>query len=144
MLKKTVTYVDFDGNERTEDFYFNLTESELAEFGYSINGGMKQYLEKIIAEKDEQKLVESFKKIVLMSYGVKSPDGRLFLKNDKVREEFVSNAAYSDIFMEMAHDADKAAAFINAVMPKSRETGVPDIAALPGKGPAGIVRPSGS
>lgn len=118
MLKKTVTYEDFDGNQRTEDFYFNLTKAELTEMEMSLNGGLSQLLSKIIRENDERQIIEYFKKIVIDSYGQKSLDGRHFLKNDQIKQEFASSAAYSEIFMELATDAEKAAAFVNGLMPK--------------------------
>lgn len=135
MLKKTHSYVDFDGQQRTEDFYFNLTEAELTELQYSLNGGMSQLLEKIIREQDQQKIVEYFKKIVLMSYGVKSMDGRNHVKNDAIRESFVSTNAYSDIFMELANDANKAAEFINGIMPKTKERRSPNLTAIQAAAP---------
>lgn len=142
MLKKTHTYIDFDGDERTEDFYFNLTEAELTELEYSMNGGLSQLLEKIIKENDQKQIIEYFKKIVIMAHGVKSFDGRQFVKNDKVREEFVSTVAYSDIFMELAHDANKAAEFVNGIMPKNKTKTQQSFTALPGKAPVEGARPS--
>lgn len=144
MIKKTQTYVDFDGQTRTEDFYFNLTETELTELEYSMNGGLSQLLEKIIKEDDQKQIIEYFKKIVVMAYGVKSLDGRQFVKNDKVREEFVSTNAYSDIFMELAHNAEKAAEFVNGIMPKTKEkaAAAANITALPGHAPIeGVMSP---
>ena len=87
MVKKTITYKDFDGQERTEDYYFNLTKTELTEMELSMNGGLSTLLEKIIKEKDMKQLIEYFKRIVLDSYGEKSLDGRMFIKNDKLKEE---------------------------------------------------------
>ena len=118
MLKKTITYEDFDGQSRTEDFYFNLTKAELTEMELSFNGGLSQFLEKIVKENDQSKIIEYFKKIVLMSYGQKSLDGRTFVKNEALRDEFASTMAYSEIFMELATDADKAADFVNGIIPK--------------------------
>lgn len=141
MLKKTQTYVDFDGQQRTEDFYFNLTEAELTEMEYSMNGGLSQLLEKIIRENDQKQIIEYFKEIVIRAYGVKSLDGRQFTKNDKLREEFASTIAYSDIFMELAHDANKAAEFVNGIMPKTKAKAGPNITALPGQAPIGGVTP---
>lgn len=143
MLKKTHTYNDFDGQQRTEDFYFNLTEAELTELEYSMNGGLSQLLEKIIKEDDQKQIIEYFKKIVIMAYGVKSLDGRQFVKNDKVREEFASTIAYSDIFMELAHNANKAAEFVNGIMPKTKAKAGQNITALPGQAPiAGVTPPT--
>lgn len=118
MLKKTVTYEDFDGNSRTEDHYFNFTEAEVTEMELSLNGGLSQLLEKILQENDQKQIIEYFKKIVLMAYGKKSLDGRQFAKNDEIREEFASSAAYSEIFMELATDADAASAFVKGIMPR--------------------------
>lgn len=121
MIKKTVTYTDFNGNERTEDFYFNLTQVELAELDLGVSGvsgGLLGLLKKIVREKDQRQIVEYFKKIVLMAYGEKSVDGRRFVKSDEIRNGFAPTEAYSKIFMELAGDADKAANFINGIMPK--------------------------
>ncbi len=124
MLKKTIDYEDFDGNQRTEDFYFNLTEAEITELELSMNGGLSQMLEKIIQENDQKKIIEYFKRIVLMSYGEKSLDGKHFVKSDEIRQGFASTAAFSEIFMELASDADAAVAFVNGVMPrKLKRTG---------------------
>lgn len=133
MLKKTITYEDFDGNKRTEDHYFNLTSAELTEMEMSLNGGLSQLLEKILQENDQKRIIEYFKKIVLMSYGKKSLDGRQFSKNDAIREEFASTAAYSEIFMELATDADAASAFINGIMPKKAIDRMKGMKSFPGK-----------
>lgn len=124
MIKKTVTYTDMNGLERTEDFYFNLTEAELAEMNFGVDGGMKALLEKIIAEKNQQMIIEYFKKIVLMSYGEKSIDGRYFEKSEKLRNSFAPTEAYSKIFMELARDADAAAKFINGIIPANAANNV--------------------
>ena len=117
MLKLTRTYEDFDGNERTEDFYFGLMPSELLELQNSMNGGLSQLLEKLINEKDIKQIIEYFKKIVLASYGVKSLDGRNFYKDEQIRKEFISTTAYSDIFMDLATDSDAAAKFVKGILP---------------------------
>lgn len=121
MIKKTVTYTDFNGNERTEDFYFNLTQVELAELDLGVSGvsgGLLGLLKKIVREKDQRQIVEYFKKIVLMAYGEKSVDGRRFVKSEEIRNGFAPTEAYSKIFMELAQDADEAAKFVNGIMPK--------------------------
>lgn len=120
MLKKTVTYVDFDGNERTEDFFFNLTEQEIAEMELSTEGGLGNFINKAVAAKSQVELIELFKKLILAAYGVKSADGRRFVKNDAVREDFMSIQAFSDIYMELVQDADKASAFFNGIVPKEK------------------------
>lgn len=120
MLKKTVTYTDFDGNVRTEDFFFNLTEQEIAEMELSTEGGLGNFINKAVAAKSQVELIELFKKLILAAYGVKSADGRRFVKNDAVREDFMSTQAFSDIYMELVQDADKASAFFNGIVPKEK------------------------
>jgi hypothetical protein len=117
MLKKTMTYIDYDGNERVEDFYFNLTKAELAEMQMSESGGLAKMLEKIVAEKDSKRIVEIFKDLVLKSYGEKSSDGKRFIKTQELRDAFSQTEAYSDLFMELASSAEKASAFVNGVVP---------------------------
>ena len=117
MLKKTITYADYDGNERTEDFYFNLSKAEITEMELSMEGGMRAYIQKIIAAKSQLALVKLFKDVVLKSYGKKSADGRLFMKNDAIRAEFEAHPAYSEIYMELVTDQAKASAFVNGIMP---------------------------
>lgn len=118
MLKKTVTYTDFNGVERTEDFYFNLTMQELTEMELEVEGGLTTILDKIIKAQSVPELVKYFKIILLKAYGVKSDDGRRFIKNDEVRADFESTQAFSDIYMEFANDDKAAADFVNAIMPK--------------------------
>lgn len=117
MVTETRTYLDFDGNERTEDFYFNLTPAEMYEMQYSKSGGLATLLEKISKENDQTKIVEFFKQLVLKAYGVKSLDGRVLLKDDQIRKEFECTMAYSEIFMDLATNAKKAASFVNGIMP---------------------------
>lgn len=117
MLKKTITYTDYNNNERTEDFYFNLTKAELMEMEMSTNGGLAEMINKIVASQDAPAIIKIFKELVLKAYGEKSLDGKRFIKNDDIREEFSQTEAYSQLFMELATDADAAAAFVNGIMP---------------------------
>lgn len=117
MFKKTVTYTDFDGVERTEDFWFNFTKAEITEMQLMKDGGLDKYLERIIKSKDNKAIITAFKDLVLKAYGVKSDDGRRFIKNDQLRAEFAQTEAYSDIFIELATDEEAATAFINGVTP---------------------------
>lgn len=118
MLKKRIKYVDYDGNEREEDFYFNLTKAEITEMELSTEGGLENMIQKIIDAKDTPQIIQFFKKIILMSYGEKSPDGRRFVKNDQIKEEFKQTEAYSELFMELATDENAASNFINGIIPK--------------------------
>ena len=117
MLKKTITYVDYNGMERTEDFYFNLSKAEVAEMELSVQGGFSKMLEEIVASKDNVQIVNLFKQMVLKSYGEKSPDGRRFIKSEEIAQAFAQTEAYSEIFMELALDEKKAADFVNGILP---------------------------
>lgn len=117
MIKKTMTYIDFNGVERTEDLYFNLTTSEVMEMEMSTKGGLAESIQRIISAQDQPAIIKIFKDLIVRSYGVKSPDGKRFIKNQEVIDEFVQSQAFSDLFMELATDADKAAEFINGVVP---------------------------
>ena len=117
MLKKTFTYVDYNGVERTEDHYFNLSKAELMEMELSTTGGLAEMINKIVAAQDAPAIVKVFKDLVLKAYGQKSPDGRRFIKNQELIDEFAQTEAYSQLFMELATDADAAAKFVNGIVP---------------------------
>lgn len=117
MLKLTRTFKDYNGVDRTEDFYFNLNKAEIAEMELSENGGMNNLINRIISEQDSKKLVAIFKEIILKSYGVKSLDGREFVKSEELTRKFTQTEAYSDLFIELATDSKKAAEFVNGIIP---------------------------
>lgn len=125
MLKKTITYKDFDDTERTEDFYFNLTKAEVLEMEMGTTGGLAKMLEKIVREQDNKRIVETFKGIVLKAYGEKSPDGKRFIKSAALSEEFAQTGAYSDLFMELASNAEAASSFVNGIIPQQLEDHLP-------------------
>ncbi len=117
MIKKTITYSDFNGNERTEDFYFNLTKAEITKMELSTKGGLAELIQRIVAAQDTPAIIEVFEDLIKRSYGVKTPDGRGFVKRAEDLEAFMSTEAYSQLFMELATDADAAAKFVNGVVP---------------------------
>lgn len=119
MYKYTATYTDYDGVERTEDFLFNLSEAEIVEMEYGVTGGMQRMLEQIVAAKDTKRIMDVFKELIKRAYGVKSPDGRRFEKDEKLSKEFTETPVYSDMFMKFARDADAAAEFVNKIIPQS-------------------------
>jgi len=119
MLKKTITYEDYNGVSRTEDFYFNLTAAEVTEMELSVDGGLVEQIDRIVKAKDHKQIVAAFKDIIMKAYGEKSPDGRRFIKNQELRDAFSQTEAYSQLFMELATDADAAAAFVNGIVPAS-------------------------
>ncbi len=118
MLAKQITYTDFDGLERTETFYFNLTKAEIAEMELTHPGGYLNYIERIIAAKDQKELMSCFTILILNSYGEKSEDGRHFKKSEEISDMFHTSEAYSVLLMEMLSDPDEASRFINGIMPK--------------------------
>jgi hypothetical protein len=122
MLKKTIKYIDFDGNERTEDFHFNLTKAEVTEMELSHKGGLLKTIEKVIQTQDHKQIVDIFKDLILRSYGEKSPDGRRFVKSQELKDSFVQTEAYSDLFMELASDAQMASAFVNGIIPQAPDS----------------------
>lgn len=118
MFKKTVTYTDYNGVERTEDFYFNFTKAEMTEMELSQEGTFSEWIQKVVDSQNTPELIAIFKKIVLESYGEKSPDGRRFIKSEEIKNAFEQTEAYSEIFMELAMDAEAAGKFINGILPK--------------------------
>jgi len=125
MLKKTITYTDYNGLERTEDFYFNLSRAEVTEMELSVNGGMSEYVKKIVAAQDGKTIIETFKKIVLAAYGEKSLDGRRFIKTPEITDSFAQTEAYVEIFMELSTDADAATKFVNGIIPEDKTNAPP-------------------
>lgn len=118
MLKKTIKYTNFNDEEVEEDFYFHLSKAELIEMEVSHEGGFKQWLETIVAAEDGKEIISEFKKIILAAYGKRSEDGRQFIKNQALRDEFESSEAYSELFMELVTDSEAGATFVNGVIPK--------------------------
>lgn len=119
MLKKTITYEDYDGVIRTEDHYFNLTEAELTLMEMSESGGYQKRLEKIVQAQDVPSLINVIKGLIEYSYGEKSPDGKKFIKNRELFEDFSQTGAYSKLFMELCTDDKKAFQFVVDILPKS-------------------------
>ena len=117
MLKKTITYTDYNGTERTEDHYFNLSKAELAEMEMGTAGGLAEMLNRIVAAQDAPAIMKVFKELILKAYGIKSADGKRFIKSEEISTEFVQTEAYSVLFMELITDADAIAAFINGIVP---------------------------
>ncbi len=124
MLKLTRTYNDYNGGTRTRDFYFNLTQAEITEMELSVDGGLAEMINRIVAEQNGKQIIELFKDIILRSYGEKSADGERFIKNQELRDKFSQTEAYSDLFMELATDAKAAADFVNGIIPAQNKKDV--------------------
>lgn len=117
MLKKTITYKDYNGVERTEDFMFNLTKAEILEMQLTKDGGMDAAIKKIVDAKDAPEIMKVFKDLILKSYGIVSDDGRRFIKSKEISDSFAQTEAFSMLFMELATDTDAASAFVNGIVP---------------------------
>ena len=121
MIKKTITYTDYNGNQRTENFYFNLTKAEVTRMEMSVQGGMAEMIDRIIDAQDAPSLISTFETMIQKSYGVKTPDGRGFVKKPEDLEAFMATEAYSELFMELVTNATAAAEFVNGIMPNDPE-----------------------
>lgn len=117
MIKKTLTYTDFDGVERTEDFYFNLTEAELMEMEGTTEGGLSNTIRRMIDAQDRPEIMALFKKLLLQSYGEKSPDGKRFMKSEEISRNFSYTQAYSDLYVELSTNDKAASDFVNGIVP---------------------------
>lgn len=117
MLKKTITFTDYNGVERTEDFYFNLTKAEIMEMEMSTAGGLAEMIQKIVSAQDAPSLIAMFKELILKAYGEKSLDGKRFIKSKELSDAFSQTEAYSILFMELATDATEASNFVNGIIP---------------------------
>lgn len=118
MLKKTITYTDYNGVERTEDFYFNLTPAEILDLEMTSEGGYTDMIQRIVNAKDSRAIIETFKTFLLKSYGKKSDDGRRFIKSPEISKEFEESPAFSDFYMTLAFDTEAASDFVNGLFPK--------------------------
>ena len=124
MLKKIITYTDYNGIERTEPFYFNLSKAELMEMELGVTGGMTEMLDKIITAKDAPSMMKTFKEMIMKAYGVKSDDGKRLIKSEELSIAFTQTEAYSVLFMELITDDKAAADFVNGIIPNEIQTEV--------------------
>lgn len=117
MIKETITYTDYNGNERTEDFRFNLSKAEIMRMEMSTQGGLAERINRIVAAQDVPAIIAVFEDLIQKSYGVLTPDGRGFTKKKEDLEAFMATEAYSELFMKLATDADAASKFVNGIVP---------------------------
>ena len=125
MFKKTITYTDYNGTERTEDFFFNLTQSELIKMDFSAEGGLDAYIGKIIQAQNGKEIINVLERLIFMAYGEKSLDGKYFNKSEELSKAFSHTEAYDILFVELATDDKAAAEFINQIIPKSVRDSIP-------------------
>ena len=131
MLKELIEYTDFDVNKRSEYHYFNFTEAEIQEMNLRSPGGLEARLNRIMETQDQNELVDYFKSLILDSYGVKSEDGRRFVKSKELSEDFAQTGAYSALFMRLSTDTDYAVTFVNGIIPKVPEPKATSVVELP-------------
>lgn len=117
MIKKHIKYTDYNGGAREEDFYFHLTKADITKMEMSVDGGLAERIQRIVQAKDQPAIIEVFEDLIKRSYGVKTADGKGFLRRSEDLEAFMATEAYSILFMELATDADKAAEFVNGIVP---------------------------
>lgn len=121
MLRKVIKYTDYNGVDREEPFYFNLSKAEIMEMEMSTVGGFAEMVQKIVDAQDIPTLIKVFKDLILKAYGEKSADGKGFLKLDEegrpLSRKFVQSKAYSVLFMELSTNTEAATAFINGIVP---------------------------
>lgn len=127
MLKKTITYTDYNEITHTETYFFNLSKAECMEMEMSTSGGLTEMINKIIETQDVPAIIKIFKDLILKAYGVKSPDGKRFIKSEELSTAFAQTEAYSVLFMELATNAEEAAAFVNGIMPSIDKKSTPSV-----------------
>lgn len=116
MLKKVITYTDFNDEERTEPFYFNLTEAELLDWELSVKGTLSEHIERIKQTIDIPELTKLYRELIDRSYGIKDADGRRFRKSPELLQEFKDTNAYSELYMELATDQKAGGEFLAGVV----------------------------
>ncbi len=126
MLKKSITFEDYNGKSITEDFYFNLSKAELLEMELSEKGGLEQMIQQIIDTEDNKRIVEVFKDLILKAHGIRSGDGRPFIKTQAIRDEFEQTGAYSELFIELATNEKSASDFVSGIVPDMSDLDKPD------------------
>jgi hypothetical protein len=117
LLKKSITYTDLNGDEVTESFFFHLSKADLVEMEVTFKGGLVKHLEEIVKSEDGAAIIQQFKDIILRSYGIKSDDGKRFIKSKMMTDDFLNSEAYSTLFLELCTDAGAAADFVNGIIP---------------------------
>jgi len=117
MYAKKIAYTNYNGEKRERKFYFNLNRAELLEMELSTKGGYQNFIERIIDTRDQEELIRLFRELIQKSYGEKSDDGEMFIKNEEVLNKFIQTEAYSELYIELATNAAAAVEFVNGIMP---------------------------
>ena len=127
MIKKTITYVDYDGETRTEAFYFNLNKVELAKMQLGSDGGYSEFLKRITAAKDTSAMLNVITDLVEQSYGEKELDGKRFRKSKDLTEAFTQSPAYEVLFMELVQNTNAMVEFVKGILPADMAADTPAV-----------------
>lgn len=122
MVKESITYVDYNGIERTEDFYFHLNDMEWVRWDAEKGGSLLETFEKVGHSGDPKLIMETFEELIRRSYGEKSDDGKRFVKSDEISAAFMQTEAYNEFFLKLVTDAEAASAFVNALVASVKST----------------------
>ena len=123
MIKETLTYVDYNGVERTEDFYFHLSKAEILDIETTMpNGSIEEWANSIFATREYDKLWKLFSNLVKQSYGIKSADGRRFMKSEEISKEFSETEAYPVLIEKFLTEPDFASNFFNSLVTNVEKT----------------------
>lgn len=126
MYSEVIKYTDFNGDEVSERFYFNISKTELQKQNMYKKGGLLNYLTRIITSRDQAEIAKYFEEIINMSYGIKSDDGKRFIKSEEITKDFMCSAAYDELFFRLTTDEEYASKFINAILPTMPEDNTPE------------------
>lgn len=121
MIKHTSTYVDYNGVERTEDFYFNLSKNEILQWEWGVENGLTTIIDRIVKANDGPQIIEYFKELILKAYGEKSDDGRRFIKSEELSVAFSQTPAFDELYIKLFTDSDFAAEFVQGILPDDFE-----------------------
>ena len=122
MITKRITYIDYNGNERTENFDFHLNKVEALDFAMSIDGNLTDYVKECVEKDNKVALIGMVKTIVEKAYGKRSEDGRRFMKSEEISRSFIETEAYAILMTELVSDSEKAAEFINGALAEIKPT----------------------
>lgn len=117
MIKKLITYTDFNGAQQTDELYFNLSKAELTELQVSVNDGLDKQLKEIVTNGNAAEIIKMLKTIIAKSYGIRSEDGKRFIKREELSRDFLDSAAYDELFIQLASDPNAAMEFIKGILP---------------------------
>ena len=121
MLKKTINYTDYNGTQRSETHYFNLNKAEVMDWEMSMSGGLSEWIKTVVATQDAPTLMKLFKDLITKSYGVKSADGKRFVKSEELTNEFIQTEAYTELYIELLTKEGAMSDFVKGILPSNMD-----------------------